>query len=233
MDLQAKINEKFAELIEEGYVDKIVKEALQSTVKDIVQSSVRSYSSFGKELEKHIQDGMAVNLSRLSLAHYNDVVLRIVQEELDSTVAESATALIKERVQKSLGMLEKQNWKLSEIISKFKESLYGEHEEELGFHVEESQYGGGHHIYFDEHSKEDGGLYSSSRKTKAYHKFDYKMHLDKEGKIYNFSIDGARPDFTKETSNGFDSFFFKLYAFDAIVEVDEDECEISWEEDYD
>lgn len=235
MDLQAKINEKFAELLDEGYVDKIVKETLQGTVKFIVQGSLRDWSDFAKQLEKHIGEGMAVNLKRLSLDHYNDIVLRIVQQELDGTVLESAQTAIRKRVQAVLGTLEKQQWKLSEIVAKFKESvldLYGAREGALGLEVEESTYGGWQ-IYLDQDGTEDGGLYSTRRKNKSASAYKYRLYLDKEGKVYSFLIDGLRPDYTKRTTSHFDDFFFQLFAQGVQVEVDESDCVLEYEESHD
>lgn len=234
MDLQAKINEKFAELLGEGYVDKIVKETLQSTVKSIIEHSLRNYSDFGKQLEKHISEGMGMNLKRLSLDHYNDIVLRVVQEELSGTVLESAQEGIRKRVQSVLGTLEKKEWKLSEIVAKFREKVVdrnGAEDGELGLHVDESSYGGWV-IGLDEDATEDGGLYSTRRSRKPDYKYKYRLYLNKEGEVFSFLINDKRPDFTKQTLGSFDDFFFQLYAKGVKVEVDEDECQLEYREPY-
>lgn len=235
MDLQAKINEKFSELIDEGFLDKTIKETLQGTIKSIVQSSLRDWSDFAKQLEKHLNEGMDVNLKRLSLDHYNDIVLRIVQEEVNGTVLESAQEGIRKRVQSVLGTLEKREWKLSEIVAKFREKVLdfdGARDGELGLHVDESEYGGWL-IGLDEDGTEDAGAFSTRRQNKSYYKFKYRLYLDKEGQVYSFLINGKRPDFTRETAGRFDDFFFQLYAKGVTVEVDEDDCVREYQEPYD
>lgn len=235
MDLQVKINEKYAELLDEGYLDKLIKETLQGTLKSIVQSSLRDWSDFARQLEKHIGEGMDVNLKRLSLDHYNDIVLRIVQEELNGTVLESAQTAIQKRVQAVLGTLEKKEWKLSEIVTKFRESVlntYGAREGALGLEVDESSYGGWT-ICLDEDGTEDGGLYSTRRKTKSASSFKYRLYLDKEGQVSSFLINGLRPDYTQRTTGRFDDFFFQLYAKGVKLEVDEGDCVLEYQESYD
>lgn len=240
MDLQAKINDKFAELIEEGYVDKIVKETLQGTVTSIVRESLRDYSTFATQLKKHLEEGMGVNLSRLSLDHYNEVVLRVVQEEVNGTVLASVTPRIKERIQGVLGRLDKQEWKLSEIVKAFKEEVsgYGEKAGEVGLYVEQSESrDGGWHIYLDEepgNDREPGYLSSLHRKTrKPYYSYKYKLHLRSDGTAYNFSIDNQKDDYAKGADTGFDALWFQLYANKVAIEVDEDECVLAYQEEYD
>jgi hypothetical protein len=234
MDLQAKINDKFAELVDEGYVDKMIKETLQGTIKSIIQSSLRDWSDFGKQLEKHISEGMGVNLKRLNLDHYNDIVLRVVQEELAGTVLETAQESIRKRVQSVLGTLEKKEWKLSEIVAKFREKVIdsiGAQDGELGLEAQESEYGGWV-INLDEDANEDGGIYSTRRSRKPSYKYKYRLFLDKDGQVYSFLINGKRPDFTKETASRFDDFFFQLYASGVTVLVDEDDCVLEYQEPY-
>jgi hypothetical protein len=232
MDLQSKVNDTFAELVGEGYVDKIVKESLQKTIKDIVDKSLRNYSDFGQQLEKYINDGMVLNLKQLSLDHYNDVVLRVVQQELDGTVLESAQVAIRQRVQNVLGMLEKKEWKLSEIVAKLKEKvlgIYSTRDGQVGLEVEESTYGGWQ-IYLDEEATEDTGGFSSRRTNKPSYKYKYRLYLNKEGQVFSFLIDGKRPDYTRETTGRFEDFFFQLYAQGVTVVVDEDYCELDYSE---
>ncbi|OME10426.1 hypothetical protein BSK47_30850, partial [Paenibacillus odorifer] len=83
IDMNLIINEKLAELQSEGYVEKIIKKQLESTIKDIVEDSLRSWSDFGKGLKEAVKNQLQINLEQLDIPSYNHVILDAIKAELE------------------------------------------------------------------------------------------------------------------------------------------------------
>ncbi|GAK41933.1 hypothetical protein TCA2_4425 [Paenibacillus sp. TCA20] len=120
MDLNVLVNQELLKLQEEGYVETIIKEQLKSTIKSIIESSLRSYSTFGKELEKQVEELLNVNLKSLDIPSYNHVILNIIKQEIDRSIHDVGSTKIKEQLEDMLGT-GKNEYKLSELIQEMVE----------------------------------------------------------------------------------------------------------------
>jgi SMC interacting uncharacterized protein involved in chromosome segregation len=225
MDIQVVVQDQLNKIIADGKLEEIVRTKIEKTLDDVVQDLVRSYSDFGKSLKDEISKAFKIDFERISAVDYNHIVVSIVKEQLDKKLIESVNEPISEEIKDYFGQLEKKEWKLSEIIDKFKQDVVEDKHEggEISLHIEKSNYGSTH-ISFD---KEEG---------KRYYDCEYRMSINsKTGIPYSFdagTYNVHRGDLrTQSMHGGFDKFFFRLYAQKAIITIDE--CEPEYYCDYD
>ncbi|MCI3197737.1 hypothetical protein GXP75_19105 [Bacillus sp. HU-1818] len=120
MDLNLIVNKTLSELNEDGYVEKIVKKQIEDTIQDIINDTLKSWSDFGKELKQQVQNQMKINLDRLDIPSYNQVVINTIKGELERSVHEEGAKRIQESLQEILGT-GKDEYKLSELINEIVE----------------------------------------------------------------------------------------------------------------
>jgi hypothetical protein len=219
MDIQVVVQDQLNKIITEGKLEAIVKEKVEKTVDDIVGDLVRSYSDFGKGLKEEISKAFKVDFCKISSVDYNHIVVSIVKEQLDKKLLESVKEPIANEIQEYLGPLEKKEWKLSEIIEKFKREEIEDKSDggEITLHVEKSNYGSTH-ISFDK--DED----------KRSHDCEYEMSIEtKTGKPYRFGVGQYRKhlgNLRAESLHGaFAKFFFRLYAQQVTIIIDDCDTE--------
>jgi len=219
MDIQILVQEQLNKIITEGKLAEIVKTKVEKTLEDVIQDMVRIYSDFGKGLKEEINKAFKIDFEKISAVDYNHIVVSIVKDQLDKHLLSSVKDPISAAITEYLGPLEKKEWKLSEIIEKFKQEEIEDKSDggEITLHVERSDYGSTH-ISFD---KEDG---------KKRYECEYEMSIDsKTGKPYSFGAGQYchhRGDLRTESLHGsFDKFFFRLYAQQVTIIIDECETE--------
>jgi hypothetical protein len=219
MDIQVVVQDQLNKIITEGKLEAIVKAKVEKTVEDIVGDLVRSYSDFGKGLKEEISKAFKVDFDKISAVDYNHIVVSIVKEHLDKHLLSSVKQPIAEAITEYLGPLEKKEWRLSEIIEKFKQEEIEDKSDggEISLHIEKSTYGS-IHISFD---KEEG---------KRSYDCEYRMSLNtKTGVPYSFNAGQYhvhRGDLRVESLHGaFEKFFFRLYAQQVTIIVDKCDTE--------
>lgn len=223
MQLQETIQDQLNKLIDNGTVEKIISDRLTETIKETMNDLLRGWSDFGKQLKEAVSKSLNINLEKLSFMDYNTIVSGIVKEHLDKSLAEHVAAPIEEMIKSYTGGLEKKEWKLSEVIEKFIKQVRDDSSDidgEIYIHVEESDYGS-YYVYFDE-----------DKNTKP-NNCEYRLYIDaKSKKIFSFQAGNYKP-FTGDlrqqpVHSGFDSFIFKLWAYQAKIDIDESDCENKW-----
>jgi hypothetical protein len=226
MELEKVVQSELDTIVSEGVVQKIIRKQLESTITSVISDSLREYSDFGKELKDAVKNAMKIDFKELSMVEYNHIVLGVIKEQLDKTLYENAVTPIRTAITQYIGVLDKEEWKLSEIISEF--TTKGLDESDEGFNitliVEESSHGYVH-VFFDE------------KGDKRKYDCEYQLDITKEGRVYSFKAGKYNPltekvDLTKRPIHGsFDTFMFKLYASGIKVIVDEDYCKTESYED--
>ena len=61
-----------------------------------MNDALRSYSDFGKKLKKEVETNLAINLEKLDIPSYNQVILNMIQDELDNSIYKEGMETIKE-----------------------------------------------------------------------------------------------------------------------------------------
>lgn len=225
MDIQVIVQQQLEKIINGGKLEDIVRAKIEKTVEEVVQDLVRSYSDFGKGLKEEINKAFKIDFEKISAVDYNHIVVTIVKEHLDKRLLESVKEPIAKEIDEYLGPLEKKEWKLSEIIERFKqEEIEDRHDGgEITLHVEKSSYGSTH-ISFD---KEAG---------KRRHDCEFDLSLStKTGIPYIFRAGKYNPhngDLRTSSLHGaFEKFLFRLYAQRVSITVDECDTEYYYDND--
>jgi hypothetical protein len=226
MDIKQAVNEQFNKLIEEGKLESIIQQKLEKLIDELLADSLRSYSDFGKKLSAKLKEALNVDFSRLNLVDYNHVVLSVVKESLDNRFEDSIKKPIADQISDYFGKLEKKEWKLSEIIDEFKkETEFYDDEDEITLVVDKTRYYSTH-IYIDKegHKKKYDCEYQLSLNTKTGvpYSFQAGKYNPHKGDLRSSSLHGA-----------FEKFLFRLYAQQATIIINEDECDIEINNDYD
>lgn len=229
MELEVKIQEKIQSLIDEGTVDKMIEDAAKKSLGKIVEEVFSQWGDFYKELKETVSEKLQINIKEIELPIYGQMVKSIVENELNTQLSETTKKKIISQVDSITGKPEKQQWKLSEIIEKYRDETnkYNDDNEQkdVVFDVEES----GSHRWVRVGEKEEGSsyissIYSSSNKQS----YDMRMLLDvKTGEIHGVWYDNKTmdPRKGKTHSHTFEGFMMKLWANECVLEIDQDEAE--------
>ena len=218
IDLNKIVNETLVNLEEEKFVETIVKKRMEKTIERIVEDIFDSWSDFGKNLKKHIEENININFSNLSLEGYNGLVLAAVKENLDRVITVQGIEKIKESIDEILSDT-KPEYTLTEIIEKAKDDTTKDeyerdYDEKVHLIIEKSSCGY-KHIYLD--NKDDEPDYKW--------KYSYQISIDEEGKPYSIEFEGKEIDTKKIMGGlyGLDKLLFKIYASGAKIVLDQGE----------
>lgn len=217
-DIQQIAEQKLQLIIDNGTIEKIIEDKLTETCKTIIGDSLKSYSTFGEELKKVINEKLQVNLSNINLGTYSAMMLRIVEENMVG-ILETQKDKVKQVIAATLELPEKTEWKLSEIVAKYRSGLY-EHKE-VAIEVDEPQYSS---IWVRIGEKAESSRYSTSS-TQSY---EIRMLIDvKEKTIIGIWHDGKMIDPRKERiyTHNMEAWLMNLWAYNCTIELDVDDAE--------
>lgn len=220
MDLQSAAQERLAAIIEDGTVNAIIEKQLTATVTSIVKDIFQDYSEFGKQLKKTLSEKMAINMDELKVDRYSAMVLQSIESILVGTTLESSLDNIRDHVRRIVDVLEKKNWKLSEIISKFmEENSYSDSD---ATYVAEEVSHGSYWLRIGE-KKSDSSRYDKPRNS------DYKISLlvdEKTGMVHNVWYESKPLNILQvDTAYRFEAFLIQLWVSQCIIEVDDDDSD--------
>jgi len=114
-------------------VREIVEREIGKTVEDAIKASVRSYSPFGRELEKKLEEAMGLN--SLNLPSYSQMMTDLVQRLVQKHVADLVGARLEQDLIDILRIAPK-TIKLSEIAAAMREGHEGDYGDVITCHVE-------------------------------------------------------------------------------------------------
>ena len=107
-------------ILKSGDIEKTIEAALKKTMGDIIDSEIRSYSNFGKNLEEIVKQAFNINPKDVTLPQYNDFLLKIITHQVEQFKSNELVAAIKKNMENLLTPAPKEI-KLSKIIEDFKE----------------------------------------------------------------------------------------------------------------
>lgn len=219
MDLQSAAQERLAAIIEDGTVNAIIEKQLTATVASIVKDIFQDYSEFGKQLKKTLSEKMAINMDELKVDQYSALVMQSIESILVGTALESSLGNIRDHVKRIVDVLEKKNWKLSEIINKFmEENSYSDND--ATYSAEEPS-NGSYWLRIGE-KKDSESRYSTGRSG-------YKISLlvdEKTGVVHNVWYESKPLNILKvDTAYKFEAFLIQLWVSQCIIEVDDDDAD--------
>lgn len=213
-ELETAITQAFANIVASGAIEKAIQNNLEATITGAIENHLRQYSDFGKALSKHIGTALNVDMDSLKLPGYNDLILKIIRQNVET----HADKMIAQQINEQMAALlapPPAEIKLSALIEDFikfavERNFFDDHTpQRISLHVEKSS-SGYHHIYFD---KESG---------KARYECAYVLNSDNEGKLYSININNK--DVSKQLFVGalhaFERALFQMYAAGTKLIVD-------------
>jgi hypothetical protein len=230
-DLQGVVNGAVeAALKSGGPVEKLVSEQVNKAIAEAFTSQFRSYSDFGKAVQKAVADALTFDPDKFEIQRYHllirDVVKRRVEEKMTLEFAVELDKLLADLHEPVPAEL-----KLSELVAAFiehfeKESYARNRADRISVTVENFEYG-----YTTIKLHPDG----SGKKTYSSH-HDMSLFLNKEGNVYAIWISGESIDkkFFLSPKRGFERLLVGLYMQKSRIVMDsynsaykeapEDEC---------
>ncbi|EAF7332738.1 TPA_asm: hypothetical protein GZO47_14425 [Listeria monocytogenes] len=103
INLNEIVNESMKEIGESGFVRDTVKNAIEETLKSTLNSTLGRWSKFGKSLESEIEEKIKVDLSKMNLSEYNQLVTNVVASTLQGEIAGSSLKLVKDNLEALFG----------------------------------------------------------------------------------------------------------------------------------
>ncbi|RSK89546.1 hypothetical protein EJF22_23225 [Pandoraea apista] len=97
-ELQNVVSTAFANIVASGAIEKAIEERLQRTITEAIDSELRSYSDFGKIIEERIKQSLQVNFDSAAIPGYNDLILKIIAQQLNANMGSALTANLQERM---------------------------------------------------------------------------------------------------------------------------------------
>lgn len=223
MDLNKLVNNAMTEIQESGFVEATVKKQLEGTISSIVSDLFRSYSPFGKELEKQIGEQLNIDFKNLDISTYNTLVLNAVKEKLNHAMHIQGVESIQESMDALLGDPIKEI-KLSELVEKMKNSITewdDDHDEQITLDIDADR----EILCFI-------GL--DPEQSKSRYQCKYRMIVRKDGSIHSIEINDQSFDnkVIMGGLRGFDEVLLKLYVSGSKIIIDEDNVETYYSDNY-
>jgi len=219
MEIEKIVEKKFSEIIESGFIEEKIKKTLEKTISELIEESLKSWSDFGKGIKSSIEEALKIEKLDLELPEYNQLVSNWIIEMVNNTIITDSKKQIEENIKKFFKPLEKDEYKISEIIEEFKKTIMEDEdycEGEITFiEGENLTLSCPSYIYF----------YFDEEPNKSKYSCDYSFGINEKG-LWRMSIKGTDCDKMKHpTLFNFDSFMFQLYASKVKIINDAGEVE--------
>lgn len=229
MDLNKMVMNSLSRMESEGKVQEIVDKHVAKTIESVVDDAFGSWSDFSKNLKKQVEEKLQVNFEELDLASYNALIMKVVKEKLDDSIANEGVKRINESIDSLLGSA-KSEYKLSELVKEMSEEVdtddmgYEEYHE-MTMHIDDS-FILSKIIALDPES------------DKSKYDCKYRFWVDnKTGKVSNIQIREDSHRTSREVHefdaraimrgfHGLEETLFKIYANGSKVIVDEDKVDL-------
>ncbi|MBV1842222.1 hypothetical protein [Photobacterium ganghwense] len=101
-ELNEIVTTKLTAMIDDGSIEKMIEERLESLMQDTIKSAMQSYSGFGKSLTKTIEDSIGISLNQVSFPEYNHFVAQLVQEKYGQALDQHAAPLLEQLLKDEL-----------------------------------------------------------------------------------------------------------------------------------
>lgn len=204
MEIEKVVESKFNEIIQSGFIEDKIKSALEKTISDSIDESLKSWSDFGKKIKSSIQEALKTGKLEITIPEYNQLVSNWIIDMVNKTIISDSKKQIEENIARFFKPLEKDEYKISEIIEEFKKSITDDGNEcsgKITFISDESSVVAGYKdFYFDKES------------NKSKYACEYSFGIDDRG-LWKMNIDGCDAVSARSPNlYGFDSFMFQLFA---------------------
>lgn len=119
-ELSEVVSAKINEMIETGKVEEMIADKLEETIKESVNSAMRSYSDFGKAITDKISESIQTAGRDIKIPSYNRFIADVVTEKFTQVLEENAASHLAEVIEESIPAIKKEA-KASDLISYIQE----------------------------------------------------------------------------------------------------------------
>ncbi len=210
---------KIKTMIEDGTVEKMIEEQLTKTVQSVVQDSLKDWSPFGKALSEKVKEAVKLDLNRVELPEYSKFIVETVEGLYTKVLQENSLAHLKECLESDLAM--------SNEVQKSSHIM-----EQIRKHWEESaQENNGEIEVVADYTHDHGEAIYLAIKHPSYDWYSlrvrfYKFDRDTHYHIGYITQNNTRIDNTIDgltEASGLARYFYKLYAAQTLLDLDEDD----------
>lgn len=213
INLNEVVFQKINKILDEN-LDGILETKVKSFIDQIFSEVFSSYGGLGKDLKNIIQDKLKVNLEQVKVEQYNERAIQIVNQEIGRFLDKRASEMIASRLRRELVILEKTEWKLSEIIKEFVETEWSDRGESFT-----------PTIIVINGSYDNIRIGFDPEAGKQIYNCAYQLNIDsKTNRVWNYEIRGFFGTKGKNSSviGPMDKLIFGLYANQAEITIDDD-----------
>jgi hypothetical protein len=222
MDLKEIVSEKINQVLDEK-LDSIIEKNVQESIEKIFRDTFSSYGDSAKQLKANIESAINLGLANVKIDSYQHRVVKIVEDELGKYLDKKAGKILAERIKATCQILEKSDWKFSELLQKYvdRELHYTSNDEFCPtIIVERTDYGYTH-------------IHISKDSDKESYNCEIQISINKNNEVYHYDIfDYKGRKERKETCSGeFENLLFAIYANKAKLVIDDYETEFYKDQD--
>jgi hypothetical protein len=217
LDIQSIIESKIEEQIQSGAIEKMVETQLTKMMSGVIENALSSYEDIADSVKKIMKEKLEINLDALQLSSYSTMMVRVIEESAVG-ILEVHKQKMKDTISSILAVPEKQNWKLSEIVNKYRGQLY--ENPELVLQIKLTDYG---HTWVNIGEKQESTSRYSSNQS-----YDIKMIIDKKTNIISnvwYKEDVVDSRKTKIYNHSIEAWLASLWMNSCTIEIDEDDAE--------
>lgn len=222
-------------LVQSGDIEKAIDKAVGETVTSAVHDALRSYSDFGKQVQKAVSKALAIH-GAIDLPTYNDALLKIVAKQVETLTRNTIEKEVAGRM-KELLKPAPERIKLSKLIEEYVDSLRDKsrhvcscHGDERAFaELRESSVSGFRDIVLAESREKP--TYGSNRKGQIV----LGVHLNQKdepnvGEIFrlHFNSGDVEKQMFAGPFYGFERSLFQMRAAKTLIDIDCDpaDCDL-------
>jgi len=139
-ELNAVVVAKMESMANSGKIEEMLETQLESTIQELVNDSLKSYSDFGRVVGEKIKESMATAARHVSIPEYNLFISEIIESKYREHLDIEAASHIKELIGDLFDSVPKES-KFSDLIEIIRKEWEGEcqehNKEEIEIEVEE------------------------------------------------------------------------------------------------
>lgn len=219
-ELNEVVTDKIALMINDGTVEKIIAEKLERTITECIDSSLKTWSTFGKVLTKKIEESMQCASNDIKIPAYNQFIKNIVSEKFSQVLHEQAADHLSELINEIIEPIKKEA-RISELLNSVNEAwadyAIEQGNDEIKIDVDENSdrtalYVTFHHPEYDFYNVKVSFYNFKCNKEDLWH----IGYINEDGK----RITGEPCNRAKISGNNITDILFKYYAMGTKFELD-------------
>lgn len=225
-ELQQAVSTAFSNIVAAGAIENAIEEKLTKTITSIIDEELRTYSTFGEQLKERVKAALQVDFHNLGLPGYNDLILKIIRQQVDAQLNATIETQIEKQMKELLAPAPAEI-KLSQLVDEFIKDEHTNRQylpcscdesDRITLIVREEGLASSkfYHVYLDKESNTE------------YYKCPYRIDVH-DGRVYSVQIDQKDPSKTLFAGpmHGFKRRLFQLYAAGTKLIIDGDENSIN------